>query len=225
MGFEQALDFSARMRRFPERPLTRLRIGLGRAMEKSRAYARLQQAFNGRVVVRRRGVVVAPVGQRGGAAVELVERTHQRGNVQVLRLEHGGQAGVHVLEVLEQRPVGGQAAQCGLPGVHVGVDQAWNDDAPGAIHALRIVRMNDRRDLGDDIAGHQNIAPAQVALGVHRDDGRAADQNPGRHASGLQSVAHLDVFRFEHQAGVSRGFLQQHGKVNVVVAVADHAGD
>ena len=132
---------------------------------------------------------------------------------------------MHVLEVLEQRPVGGQAAQCGLPGVHVGVDQAWNDDAPGAIHALRIVRMNDRRDLGDDIAGHQNIAPAQVALSVHRDDGRAADQNPGRHGSGLQSVTHLDVFRFEHQAGVSRGFLQQHGKVNVVVAVADHAGN
>jgi hypothetical protein len=160
----QPLDLGARVRHFPERGLARLGVGLGRAVEERRPDAGGEQAVDGGVVVFGRRVVVAPVGQRRRAAVELVERADAGGDGQVLRAERRGQAGVHLLEVLQQRPVGGHAAQRGLPGVHVRVDQAGDDDAAGGVDQLRVVGGDAGRDGGDAVGLHQDVGARQVAL-------------------------------------------------------------
>ena len=149
---EQAFDFRTRMRHLPERCLAGLRVRLGRAMKKRRSNARLQQAVDGCIVVGGGSVVVAPVHQRGGAMVQLVEGAHQGGNVQILRGEDRRQAGMHLLEILQQRPVGRHPAQGSLPGVQVRIDQARDDDATGGRHHLGVVRLDARRDLLDQIA-------------------------------------------------------------------------
>ena len=131
------------------------------------------QAINRRVVVLRCRVVVAPVSQRGGAAVELVERADQRGDMQVLRFKHRGQASMHLLEIFQQRPVGSQAAQGSLPGVHVGIDEARNDDETACINDLRIVCPNTVRYVGQRVACYQHVALRQITLHIHRDDGCA----------------------------------------------------
>ena len=176
MAFQQPLNLGTGMRHFPKRRLPRLGVGLGRAVEKSGAYAGFKQPCDGRVVVRRRRVVVAPVGKQGGAAVELVQRAHQRGDVQVFRRKHGGQTGVHFLKVFQQRPVGRQPAQGRLPRVHVGVDQAGDDDESGGVHHLRVIGTDGGCNLGKRVARDENVALRQVALRVHRDDGGVADQ-------------------------------------------------
>ena len=185
VAFEQALDLSARVRHLPEGLFTRLGVRLGRAVEEGRTDASLKQAFDGCIVVRRRRVVVAPVDQGGGAAVDLVERAHQGGDVQIFGLKHRGQARMHLGEVFQQRPVGSQSPQRRLPGVHMGIDQPGNDDLPAGIDLLSRIGMDARRDLGDAIALHQNVRTGQIALAVHGDDGGAADQ---RLAHGLRTT-------------------------------------
>ena len=192
MRLKQALDLGARMRHLPKRLFARLGIGLGRAMKKRGTDARSQQAVDGRVVVRRRRVVMTPIDQRGGAAVDLVDRPHQGGNVQVFGRKHRGQTGVHLGKVLEQGPVGSQPAQRRLPGVHVGIDQPRNDDAAGGIDHLGALGVDHGGDLDDLLAAHQQIAAGQIPLAVHGDDGGTADQRgaighgfktPGRRSS------------------------------------------
>ncbi|MGY3365079.1 inorganic pyrophosphatase [Bradyrhizobium sp. GM2.4] len=50
---------------------------------------------------------------------------------------------MHAAEIFQQRPVGGITAQARLPGVHMGVDQAGDDDAAGAIDDLGLGRAAD----------------------------------------------------------------------------------
>ena len=145
-------------------------------MKKRGTQARVKQAVDGGIVVLRRWIVVAPVGQRGGAAIDLVQRTHQRGDVQVLRVEHERQPGVHFLKIFQQCPVGRQPAQCCLPRVHVGVDEPGDDDETSAVNHQRVVGINDRRNLGQRVTRDQDVALRQITLRVHRDDGGAFDQ-------------------------------------------------
>ena len=176
-GFEQALDLAARMWHFPKRFLTRLGIGLGRAVEKHRPDSRCGQTIDARVGVRRGGVVVAPIGQCGGAAVDLVQRPHQVGNMDVGRLEQGGQSGVHLFEIFDHRPIGRHTAQTRLPGVHVGIDQARDDDGATGIDHLGIVGLDVRGNGGDALAIDQHVALGQVAnFWIHRHNGAAADE-------------------------------------------------
>ena len=177
MRFEQTLDLSAWVRNLPKRQFARLGIRLGCAMKKCRANARLKQSCDRRIIVRRCFVVVAPIHQGSGTAVQLVQRAHEVGNVKILRFKHGGQASVHVLEILQQRPVGCQTAQRRLPGVHVGVDQAWNHDAPGGINHLCIISLNLGGDLGQGVVADQYISLRQLALHVHRNDVGVADED------------------------------------------------
>ena len=85
---EQPLDFLTRMRHLPERLLPRLGIRLGAAVKKRGANARRDQAIDARISVRGRRVVVTPINQRGGAAIDLVQPAHQVGDGDVFGLEH-----------------------------------------------------------------------------------------------------------------------------------------
>ena len=131
---QQALDFLTRMRHFPKRLLPRLRVGLRAAVKKSCANAGLDQAIDACIGVRRGRIIVAPINQRGGAAVDLVERPHQIRDAYVFRFEHCRQTRVHMLEVFKQRPVGSDATQAGLPGVHVCVDQAGDHNLAARVN-------------------------------------------------------------------------------------------
>ena len=157
---QQSLDLTARMRHLGEMRLARFRLGLGRAVEEGGADAALDQAAHGGVGMIGRRIVVAPVDQRGGAPVDLVQRAHQGRDVDVLGPEDRCEPGMHAAEIFQQRPVGGIAAQARLPGVHMRVDQAGDDDAAGAVDDLGLGR-----------------AAAEVDRWTHINDAAALDQH------------------------------------------------
>ncbi len=74
---------------------------------------------------------------------------------------------MHAAEIFEQRPVRGIAAQTGLPGVHMRVDQAGDDDAPLAVDDLGLGRSAAEIDIGtyfgNAISLDQQIAGAEIA--------------------------------------------------------------
>ena len=114
--------------------------------------------------------------------VELVQRAGQGGDMDVVGREHRRESGMHVAEILEQRPVGRDRAQRRLPGVHVGVDQARQHEMPGAIDDLGALRRELRRDRGNPVALDQHVAGRQHAeRRVLRDDDAGAEKEP--HAS------------------------------------------
>ncbi|MGY4410368.1 hypothetical protein ACVWW4_002104 [Bradyrhizobium sp. LB7.1] len=178
---QQPLDLAAWMRHLREVPLARFRLGLWRTVEEGSADAALDQAAHRSVGVIRRRIVVAPIHQRRGAAIDLVQRADQRRDVDILGPEYGREPGMHAAEIFQQRPVGGIAAQSRLPGVHMRVDQAGDDDAPGAVHNLRFGRAAADVDrwahVDDAVALDQHVASAEIADRViHADDDRGFDQ-------------------------------------------------
>ena len=175
----EALHLAARHRHFTEMLLAGLRIGLRRAVQEQRADAGIGKALHSGVAVRGRRIVVAPVDQRGRAVVDLVERAHQIGDVDVFRAEQRRKPAMHRLHVLRNRPVGGKPAQAGLPGVQMAVDQARQEQHPRAVDDLGVIGGDARRDGGDTIRLDQHIALRQIAdRSVHAHNGRAFDQCP-----------------------------------------------
>ena len=95
---------------------------------------------------------MTPIGQRRRAAIELVQRSNQRGDVQVLWLENRRQSCVHLAKILEQCPVRSQPAQCCLPGMHMRIHQPRNDDVATPINHLRVIHMDARRNLRERLS-------------------------------------------------------------------------
>ena len=115
--------------------------------------------------MRRRAVVVAPVDQRRGAAVELVQRTDERGDVQVLGLEHGREArraSCWKYSSSVQFAATPRSAVCQV--CMWALIRPGNDDAAGGVDDLGIVDREVRRDLGDAVAGDQDVGDGQHAL-------------------------------------------------------------
>ncbi|MHC2781995.1 hypothetical protein ACVMBZ_001202 [Bradyrhizobium liaoningense] len=195
-----------------------LGLGLWGTVEEGGADAALDQAAHGGISVIRRRIVVAPVDQRGDAVVDLVQRADQRRDMDVLGPKHGREPGMHAAEIFEQRPVRGIAAQARLPGVHVRVDQAGDDDAPGAVDNFGLAgtttELDRRAHVDDPAAFDQHIAARKVADRViHADDGGRFDQRaPHRfHAAAFAvpggSPAHARAIRSRMAFGSSgRGF-------------------
>ena len=82
---------------------------------------------------------------------------------------------MHAAEIFEQRPVRGKAAQARLPGVHMRVDEAGDDNAPAAIDDLGLRRtaakLNAGTHLRDAAVLNQHIAIPDIADAiVHADD-------------------------------------------------------
>jgi hypothetical protein len=83
---------------------------------------------------------------------------------------------MHAAEIFEQGPVRSIAAQRCLPGVHVRVDQAWNDDASLTIDDLGLGGAAAEVDTGTHLRNpavlDQHIAGTEIANpGVHAADG------------------------------------------------------
>ena len=170
-ALHQALDLVARMRHFGEMRLARLGIGLGRTVEEGGADAALLQAGDAGVGVTGRRIVVRPVDQRGDAMVELVQRTCQGGDMDVLGHEHRRKPGMDMAEILQQRPVGADRAQRRLPGVHVGIDQAGQHEVAPAVERLGVGCRERRCHRGNAIVLDQHVAGRQhTELGILRDD-------------------------------------------------------
>ena len=168
---QQPLDLAARMRHFREMRLARLRLRLWRAVEEGGADAALDQAAHGGVGMGRRRIVVAPVDQRGGAAIDLVQRADEGGDVDVVRAEQGREPGMHAAEIFEQRPVRSIAAQRRLPGVHMRVDEPGDDDAAATVDDLGISGVDAGTHLGDPPVLDQHVADTEIAdRSVHADD-------------------------------------------------------
>src|SRR5438105_7662347 len=111
----QTLQLRARMRDFPETLLTGLWIRLRRSMKEERADSRFQQRIDGRVIVARRAIAVAPIQQRRRSAVQLIHSAKQIGDVHVFWLENGSESLVHLFEILQQSPIAGDTANSGMP--------------------------------------------------------------------------------------------------------------
>src|ERR1700733_2082657 len=107
---QQPFNFGTRMWNFAEMLLTGLRIGLRRTMQEYAANPCLGESVDRAIGMGRRGIVVAPVAERRGAAVELVQGACQRADIQVVGREQRGETRVHATEVLRQRPVRGEPA-------------------------------------------------------------------------------------------------------------------
>src|SRR5262245_6328780 len=116
------------MGNFPEPRLSRLRVRLRRAMEKCGTYSGFPQSIDRRIVVRGGWIVMTPVHERRGAAIQLIESANQSRDMQILRSKCRGQPGVHPPEILRQCPVRRDTAQTGLPCMHVRVDESRDDD-------------------------------------------------------------------------------------------------
>jgi hypothetical protein len=124
-------------------------------------------------------VVVTPVAESGGAAVDLIERTHQVADVDVVGAIVRRDAAAHVGEVLRQRPVGPDGPQGGLPGVQVRIDQAGNDDPALQVDDVSACRLEVGARLCDDVVLDQHVDTFAVgAVGRHGDHLRAAQQYP-----------------------------------------------
>ena len=91
-----------------------------------------------RVRVLRCAIVVAPVTQSGGAAIELVQRTCQGADPHVRWRKPGCQPAVDLLQVLQQISVLGKAAQGRLPRMHMGGHKAWQHNTTCEIDDLGI---------------------------------------------------------------------------------------
>ena len=161
-------------------------------MTEQRPDAALDQPVETAVAVIRRRVVVEPVEQRRHARVELVQRADQRAEADVLGCEARRHAAVQVLEILLKAPVAGDAADAGLPGVEVGVDQARHDDHAAAVDDLAVLGAEIGIEIGAD-GGDRAVLDQHVAVGddadvrVHRHHPAVSDQCLG-HRSPLRST-------------------------------------
>ena len=100
---------------------------------------------------------------------------------------------MHMMEILEDRPVAGHATQRGLPGVLVRVDEARQHDAPRRVDDLRPGGVDPLRHGLDAVALDQHVPAPQVPYGrVHADDDAATDE-PRRHGCYLGTSPSLTL--------------------------------
>ena len=147
-------------------------------MKEECADSRFEQRIDGRVIVARRAIAVAPIQQRRRSAVQLIHSAKQIGDVHVFRLENGSESRVHLFEILEEAPIGSDTAKRGLPRVHVRVHETGNDDAVPGVNNVNVLPGNpagglDRRD---SIVFDEQIGSGDITQSfIHRDHGCASD--------------------------------------------------
>src|SRR5262245_6158662 len=83
-----------------------------------------------------------------------------------------------VAQVVGGHPFRADAAERGLPGVHVGVDEAWHHDLAGRVDHLVGSCGEIAPDRLDAIAAVEKLPALEVAKrGIERDQPPAFDQN------------------------------------------------
>ena len=123
---------------------------------------------------------MTPVAESSCAAIDLVERTHQVADVNVVGAIVWRDAAAHVGEVLRQRPVGPDEPQGCLPGVQVRIDQARKDDPAVQVDDVGARRLEVGARAGDEVVLDQHVDALAVGpAGCHGDHLRTAQQYPG----------------------------------------------
>jgi hypothetical protein len=121
---------------------------------------------------------VAPVDQRGDAGVDLGQRADQVAEIIVLGLVERRQIAVDVLEIIRPHPLRGNAAQPGLPRVHVGVDQAGHHNLVGGVDHLVRRGAEVAADRLDAATAEQKLAVPEIPeLAVERHQPAATNQH------------------------------------------------
>ena len=145
-----------------------------RAVGENRADARFLERIDGGVCMSGRVDDVAPVEQRRDAGIDLVERADEIADIDVLRRVKPDHLADQHAEILVERPVGGDTAQCSLPEMDVPIDKARHGDHATAVDL-------DHRPAADISANGNDLAivDEQIAriddpdCGIHRNDGCA----------------------------------------------------
>ncbi len=149
--------------------------------------AGIEERLDGGVRVLRRVMDLRDVVHRGDAVIELGETGEQLVDVHVLRPVHGRELQQNEFEVggaparrarpvVDEYPVGEEAAQHGLELVVVRIDEARHDDAAARVDLRRVARVQVRSDGEDLLALDQHVGLGEVAhLRIHRHHRTAAN--------------------------------------------------
>ena len=135
-----------------------------------------------------------PVEQRRHAGVDRLERAEVVPGVDVFGAVGGSELVEHDREVAAEAHIRGDAADDGLPGVTVGVDEPRDDDAIGGVDHLRVADVERRRDGGNAVVLDQEVTAEDVPeRGIHRQHMATSQQRPPAHrfSSTLSSVTEL----------------------------------
>src|SRR5215207_459427 len=150
----------------------------------------------------RRVVDVGPVDQRGDPGVEAFEGPGDIACVHVLIAVRGSERVQDLNKVVIQRGVGRAASDGGLPGVPVGVYEAWDHNAVGCVDHFGVCA--DVLLDGDDLVVlYEYVAGEITDLGIHADDRPPADQRLSCHLPLLLCVG-VVCFRFTQKAASRR---------------------
>jgi hypothetical protein len=121
---------------------------------------------------------VRPVEQRRHAGVDRLERAEVVARVDVLRPVGGGELVEHDVEVAAEADVRRDAADHGLPGVPMRVDEPGHDDAARDVDDLGLGRVDAVSDGRDALAFDEDVGSEEVPRPrIHREDVTAAEQN------------------------------------------------
>ena len=168
----------------------------------------IEQGLDGGVRVLRRVMDLRYVVHRRDAIIELAQRAEQLVDVDVLRPVDGGELVENELEVgcasarragavIDQDPVGEEAAQRGLELVVVRVDEAGHDDAPARVDDVGGARRQVRSDGKDGLALDQDVGLGEIAHPrVHRHHRAATnDVTPAGPAACLRQLGQVRGLR------------------------------
>ena len=112
------------------------------------------------------------VEQRRDARVERLERPHEVAGVHVLGAECGRDLEPDAAEVVQQGPVGADAAHRGLPRVAVRVHEARQHQRALGIHDARVTHRRPLFQTRDQTVLDHDVDPFEAPLA------RIADQHP-----------------------------------------------
>ena len=143
--------------------------GHRRAVGEYRANARFLEHIDGGIGMRRRIDDVAPIKQRCDAGIDLIERSDEIADVDILRRVEADDLANQHAEIVVERPVGGDAAERGLPEVDVAVYKARHGDHAAAVDldngpaADVAANRNDLAVIDEEVAGLDD-----PERGIHR---------------------------------------------------------
>ena len=130
---------------------------------------------------------MAPVEDRRRADIDLVERADKIAEIGIVRGVAWRDPCMHFMQVFRDRPVAGDAADAGLPGMKMGVHEARHDNHACGIDHLRAGRADRLANFLDLVAIDKDVALREISdLAIHRDNRSALDQRFGHVSFSLQ---------------------------------------
>jgi hypothetical protein len=122
---------------------------------------------------------VRPIEHRGDAGIERSERAEQVADVDVLRSIMEAEGAEHQLDVDREIALRDQRSGQRLPGVAVGIDQAWHRELVSGIDYVGVCHSKVAADGGDRAVVDQDVGGIELSdRSVEHCDVAALDQDP-----------------------------------------------